>query len=347
MNERVSVSIVGGSGYTGGELLRLLLQHPQVNLTAVTSRAYTGKLIHKVHPNLRGVTNLKFISPDELPDSDVLFLALPHGAVVDNVDTYLDKTDVLIDMSSDFRLRNPQDYNRYYAHEHKRPDLLESFVYGMPELHRDKIRTSKRIAIPGCTATGAILPLKPLVDAFDIRLVIIDAKVGSSASGANSNSATHHPERHGVVRSFKPSGHRHLAEMEQELNQEGKISVNFSPHAVELVRGIQSTIHIFIDGEYEEKDVWQVYLKAYGGEPFIRIVKEKSGMYRYPEPKVVMGTNVCEIGFEKDMATGRLIVMSAIDNLMKGASGQAVQCMNLALGLDETTGINQLGFHPI
>ena len=149
------------------------------------------------------------------------------------------------------------------------------------------------------------------------------------------------------MRIFNPTGHLHLAVMEQELNPERNISVNFSPHAVEFVRGIQSTIHIFIDGEYEEKDVWQTYLKAYGREPFIRIVKEKSGIYRYPEPKVVMGTNVCEIGFEKDQATGRLIVMSAIDNLMKGASGQAVQCMNLALGLDETTGINQLGFHPV
>ncbi len=343
----IKVGIVGGTGYTGSEMLRLLLQHPEVEVVAVTSRQQVGKFIHKTHPNLRGYTSLKYISPDDLPETDVLFLGLPHGAVASRIDEYAATTNHLIDLSSDFRLRNPEDYVQYYQHNHERPDLLNDFVYGMPELHREKIKNSNRISVPGCTATGAILPLKPIVDAFNISQVVIDAKVGSSASGAQSRAGTHHPERQGVVRSFKPSGHRHIAEMQQELNGDGNISLNFSPHAVELVRGIQSTIHVFIDGDYEERDVWQAYLKAYKTEPFIRLVKEKSGGYRFPEPKVVMGTNLCEIGFEKDPATGRLVVMSAIDNLMKGASGQAVQCMNIALGLEETMGINQLGFHPI
>lgn len=344
---RIRVGIVGGTGYTGSELLRLLLQHPEVEIVAVTSRKQAGKFIHKTHPNLRGFTNLKYVSPDDLPETDVLFLGLPHGAVSSRIDEYAATTNILIDLSSDFRLRNPEDYIRYYQHNHDRPDLLNDFVYGMPELHREEIKNSNRIAVPGCTATGAILPLKPIVEAFNVSQVVIDAKVGSSASGAQSSAGTHHPERQGVVRSFKPSGHRHIAEMEQELNPNGLISINFSPHAVELVRGIQSTIHVFMDEDYEEKDVWQAYLKAYKHEPFIRMVREKSGGYRFPEPKVVMGTNLCEIGFEKDLATGRLVIMSAIDNLVKGASGQAVQCMNIALGFEETTGINQLGFHPI
>ena len=341
------MGIVGGTGYIGSELLRLLLQHPKVDVVAVTSRNRVGKFIHKTHPNLRGFTSLKYISPDDLPKTDVLFLGLPHGAVASRIDEYAGTTNLLIDLSSDFRLRNPQDYVQYYQHNHERPDLLNDFVYGMPELYRKEIKNSNRIAVPGCTATGAILPLKPIVDAFNVSQVVIDAKVGSSASGAQSSAGTHHPERQGVVRSFKPSGHRHIAEMEQELNPTGSISVNFSPHAVELVRGIQSTIHVFMEDDYEEKDVWQHYLKAYKHEPFIRMVREKSGGYRFPEPKVVMGTNLCEIGFEKDLTTGRLVIMSAIDNLVKGASGQAVQCMNIALGLEESTGINQLGFHPI
>ena len=345
--KRIKVGIVGGTGYTGGELLRLLIQHPEIEIAAVTSRRKVGKYISRTHPNLRKFTDLRFISPEDIPNTDVLFLGLPHGKVQPKVDEYINSTNLLIDLSSDFRLKNPTDYIEYYKHEHLRPDLLKSFVYGMPEINREKIANSKLISIPGCTATGAILPLIPIVSSFDISHIIIDAKVGSSASGAKHGPGTHHPERHGVVRSFKPSGHRHLAEMNQELNPKGDLSLNFSPHAVELVRGIQSTIHVFFKYDYEEKDIWGEFLKRYKDEPFIRLVREKSGGYRYPEPKVVMGTNICEIGFEKDNNTKRLVIMSAIDNLMKGASGQAVQCMNIALGFDESTGINQLGFHPI
>ncbi len=345
--EKIRVAIVGGSGYTGGELLRLLIKHPNVELQAVTSRQKNGKPVARTHPNLRGVTNLKFVTPDALDNYDVLFLALPHGTVAPHFEQYESKAGVIIDLSSDFRLKNPALYNHYYDYRHPRPELLKRFVYGLPELHREEIKNAGLIAVPGCTATAAILPLKPLVDNFPIKTVVIDSKVGSSAAGAAVNTSTHHPERSGVVRSFKPSGHRHLAEMQQELNPGNTISLNFSPHAVELVRGIQSTIHVFMEKSYREQDVWQAYLKAYKDEPFIRFVKEKSGIYRYPEPKLVLGTNICEIGFEKDTDTGRLVVMSAIDNLMKGAAGQAVQCMNIALGFEESTGIDALGFHPI
>ncbi|MEE2876499.1 MAG: N-acetyl-gamma-glutamyl-phosphate reductase [Candidatus Neomarinimicrobiota bacterium] len=342
-----TAAVVGGSGYTGGELLRLLLRHPRIEVVAVTSRKRVNKPVARVHPNLRDITRLKFIEPDDLPEVDVLFLALPHGAVMDSIDNYRSKSNVVIDLSSDFRLKNNAAYVTYYGHEHSRPDLLEQFVYGLPELHREAIRMAKLISVPGCTATAAILPIKPLVDSLKVNLIVIDAKVGSSAAGAGVNMSTHHPERSGVVRSFKPSGHRHLAEMQQELNSAGSISLNFSPHAVEMVRGIQSTIHIFVENGYDEKEIWQIYLKAYREEPFIRLVKEKTGQYRFPEPKIVMGTNLCEIGFQQDEQTGRLVVISAIDNLMKGAAGQAVQCMNLALGFEETEGLNVVGFHPV
>ncbi len=347
MAKKIKVGIVGGSGYTGGELLRILYGHPFVEIVGVTSRKYLGKPISRTHPNLRKISKLKFISIESMPDVDVLFLGLPHHAVMDYIDDFIKKTDLLIDLSSDFRLSNPDDYVKYYGHEHSRPELLKKFSYGMPELHREQIVNSKFIAVPGCTATAAILPLKPIVDNLNPKIIVVDSKVGSSAAGAAFSLSTHHPERSNVVRSFKPSMHRHLAEMNQELNQDGSISLNFSPHAVEMIRGIQSTIHIFLDEDYTSKDIWQIYLQAYKEEPFIRLVREKSGIYRFPEPKLVLGTNICEIGFEKDESTGRLVVMSAIDNLMKGAAGQGVQSMNIALGFEETTGINSIGFHPV
>jgi len=347
MSEKIKIGVVGGSGYTGGELLRLLYGHPLVEVVGVTSRKNIGKPISRIHPNLRKVSKLKFISIDSMPNVDVLFLGLPHHAVMDYIDDFTKKTDLLIDLSSDFRLSNPEDYVKYYGHEHSRPDLLKKFVYGMPELYREKIVGSKFIAVPGCTATAAILPLKPIVDNLKPKIIVVDSKVGSSAAGAAYSLSTHHPERSNIVRSFKPSMHRHLAEMNQELNKNNSISLNFSPHAVEMVRGIQSTIHIFLEDDYSTQDIWQIFLKAYSKEPFIRLVKEKSGIYRFPEPKLVLGTNICEIGFEKDESTGRLIVMSAIDNLMKGAAGQGIQSMNVALGYDESLGINSIGFHPV
>ena len=347
MSKKIKVGVVGGSGYTGGELLRILYGHPFVDIVGVTSRKYLGKPISRTHPNLRKISKLKFISIESMPDVDVLFLGLPHHAVMDYIDDFLKKTDLLIDFSSVFRFSIPDDYIKYYGHEHSRPELLKEFVYGMPELHREKIINSKFIAVPGCTATAAILPLKPIVDNLNPKIIVVDSKVGSSAAGAAYSLSTHHPERSNVVRSFKPSMHRHLAEMNQELNKDGSISLNFSPHAVEMIRGIQSTIHVFLDEDYTSQDIWQIYLQAYKEEPFIRLVREKFGIYRFPEPKLVLGTNICEIGFEKDESTGRLIIMSAIDNLMKGAAGQGVQSMNVALGFEETIGFNSIGFPPV
>lgn len=342
----LTAAIIGGSGYTGGELLRLLIQHPNVDVSSITSRKYLGKPVTRAHPNLRGATQLKFSDAQDVSKVDLLFLALPHGTVMSNIADYSTLADRVIDLSADFRLKNSIDYLTWYGEDHTNPSWLEKFTYGLPEWHREELKSATHVAVPGCTATSSILPLKPLVDAFDIKNLIIDAKVGSSAGGASVNLSTHHPERSGVVRSFKPSGHRHTAEMIQELDLPASI-INFSPHAVELIRGILATCHVFIDGDFTEQEVWQAYLKAYGEEPFVRLVKERGGIYRFPEPKLVAGTNFCDIGFEKDPNTGRLIVMAAIDNLMKGAAGQAVQCMNLMCEFPESTGLEALGFHPL
>ncbi|HED04412.1 MAG TPA: N-acetyl-gamma-glutamyl-phosphate reductase [Candidatus Fraserbacteria bacterium] len=345
--KRYRVAIAGGSGYAGGELLRLLLRHPGVQLVAISSRSQAGRSVYKIHPNLRGATELKFSRPEELEPVELLFTALPHGRVMRQIEFFMSRAERIVDLSADFRLKDPRDYPSYYGYEHRRPELLKEFVYGLPELHREEIKGAHLVAVPGCTAAAAITPLKPLTEQFGVKLVVVDAKVGSSAAGAAASPAGHHPERAGVVRSFKPTGHRHLAEMKQELDPHDRISLNFSPHAVEMVRGILSTSHVFLEDDYDERTIWQCYLEAYGQEPFVRLVKERTGLYRYPEPKLLLGTNFCDIGFERDARTGRLVVISALDNLTKGAAGQAVQCMNLMLGLDERLGLNEWGFHPV
>jgi len=314
-------------------------------VTAVSSQTYKKKTIARVHPNLRGIPLDRFIDPDDFPEVDVLFAALPHGVLMNQIDRLKSIAGKVVDLSADFRLTNPAEYDNWYGLVHPCPALLSGFAYGMPEVHREEIREARYVSVPGCTATAAILPLKPLVSAFDVKLVVVDAKVGSSAGGASVSPASHHPERSGVVRCYKPSRHRHIAEMVQELGLQEE-SLNFSPHAVEMVRGILATCHVFIESDFTEQDVWQVYLKAYRDEPFIRLIKERAGIYRLPEPKLVAGTNYCDIGFERDSLTGRLVVMAAIDNLMKGAAGQAVQCLNLMCDFPEDTGLQALALHP-
>ncbi|MFQ5884134.1 MAG: N-acetyl-gamma-glutamyl-phosphate reductase [Thermoplasmata archaeon] len=336
--------VVGGSGYTGGELLRLLSQHPEVEISTVTSEKYEGKRISQVHPNLRGVTDQRFFAMDDLDSYDLLFCALPHGISMGRMPTFLDSSERVIDLSGDFRLRNPKDYGTWYGTKHLHPELLGEAAYGIPEIHREEIHNARLVSGAGCLATSAILALYPLAKEKLINgTAVIDSKVGSSATGSKSSLATHHPERSGVVRSYKPTMHRHTAEMEQELG----IDAAFSPHAVEMVRGILSTCHVFLDKSLDEKDIWRIYRTEYGDEPFVRIVKERSGIYRYPEPKLLIGSNYCDIGFEREGRNNRLVVMSAIDNLMKGAAGQAVQCMNVMFGFEETLGLETVGLHPI
>jgi len=348
---RVTASIAGGSGYTGGELLRLLLDHPNVEVAQVTSERRAGKRVTGAHPNLRRRTDLKFASVDDLECSDVLFLALPHGASGAQIERFIDRAAVIIDLSADFRLREPADYPRWYGHEHPHPELLADFVYGIPELHREEMRSANRISSAGCLATAAILGLYPLAreELIDLRRpVVVEVKTGSSGAGAEEGAASHHPERSGVMRSFMPTGHRHTAEVEQEVcGRSGAPCVSFSATAVEAVRGILATCHVFLNRELTERDLWQTFRRVYGSEPFIRLVKESGGLYRYPEPKILSGSNYCDIGFELDQRNGRVVVMAALDNLMKGAAGQAVQAMNIRLGFAEDAGLGFAGLHPI
>ncbi len=345
----VRVSIVGGSGYAGGELLRLLVGHPFVEVRQVTSARHAGNPVSQLHPNLRRVCQLDFSSDAELRECDLLFMCLPHGRAMDEIDRYSALAPRLIDLSADFRLTDPADYPVWYGRAHPRPELLRRFVSGIPELHRDQIVAARWISSAGCNATAVVLALFPLFKhgVANRSRTVVEAKVGSSEGGANVTDASHHPERSGCVRSYKPTGHRHVAEMMNELGAGGPVTIHFSATAVEMVRGILATCHVFLNDDLSDKAIWQLYREEYGKEPFIRIVRAREGVHRYPEPKLVAGTNYCDIGFEKDPRGNRLVVMSAIDNLMKGAAGQAVQAFNIMHGIPETTGLEFPGLHPI
>jgi LysW-gamma-L-alpha-aminoadipyl-6-phosphate/LysW-L-glutamyl-5-phosphate reductase len=349
MPGKVSCSIVGGSGYAGGDLLRLLLFHPDAEVHQVTSERFVGKYIHSLHPNLRKRTLLKFVSQEELEPCDLLFLCLPHGSAMGKIDRFIGLAPRLIDLSADFRLKNPADYEKWYGHPHTRPELLDKFVYGICELHREKIRKSNWVSSAGCNATATILGLHPLfkAGAVDPEKTVVEVKAGSSEGGNSASEASHHPERAGCVRSYRPTGHRHAAEMMQELGGGAPVRIHFSATSIDMVRGILATCHVFLKENLDEKAIWKLYRESYGNEPFIRIVKEREGIYRYPEPKLLAGTNYCDIGFEKDPHSNRVVVMSAIDNLMKGAAGQAVQAFNIMYGFEETTGLEFPGLHPI
>lgn len=336
-----TVSVIGGSGYIGGEVLRILSVREDIDITQVTSTSLAGEPVHSVHPNLRGVIDLKFTPYEEMEEADVIFSALPHGTSNSMMREVMSFSDHVIDLSADFRLNDPDDHRQWYGEKHASPELLSMFPYGIPELHRNDIREAGRAAAPGCIATSMILGLYPFREMA--RRVIVDSKIGSSASGRGSSPSSHHPERSGTIRPYAPTEHRHLAELKQETGIDAAITV----HAVEMVRGIFSTIHIDLEDPVKEKDIWRMLRDAYGNERFIRIVKSKKGIFRYPDPKFLSGTNYCDIGFEIDQNNHRLVVFSAIDNLVKGGAGSAVQCMNVILGVDEASGLEFPGLHPI
>lgn len=344
----IKAAIVGASGYAGGELLRLLLSHPHVEVTQITSETYAGEFAHFVHPNLRGSTNLKFSRLAELEPCDLLFTALPHGAAWSRIEEFAALAQRIVDLSGDFRLRNPQDYVRWYEHKHPHPEWLGRFVYGLPELHREEMKDAAYISGVGCNATATILPLWPLYKRGLVRETVVEVKVGSSEGGNKPNPGSHHPERAGVVRTYSPMGHRHIAEMIQELKLDpASPRLHFTVTSVDIVRGALATCHCLLKENVPERDLWQMFREDYGAEPFIRLVRAKRGIHRYPEPKLLSGSNWCDIGFVADPEGERVVVISAIDNLMKGAAGSAVQSMNVMYGWPETTGLEFPGLHPI
>ncbi len=349
MSERRSVAIVGASGYAGGEFLRLALGHPHLEVTQVTSERHAGLPVGLVHPNLRGSTRLRFRPLAELEDADVVVAALPHGLLAGQVDALLARATVLIDLSADFRLRDPVAFERTYGGPHPSPDRLREFVYANPELDRTRPRPelpgATRLAGCGCIATATILALLPLVRGglMARQEVIVEAKVGSSAAGADPGPASHHPERAGVVRTYAPVGHRHEAEVRQAFPG---VVPHLTATAVERVRGIQVTAHTWLHDGSSERDVQAALADAYADEPYVRIVSARKGIHRVPDPKGLDGTNWCDVGFALDRDSGRLVMMAAIDNLVKGTAGHAVQALNVAMGWDERAGLGFPGLHP-
>jgi N-acetyl-gamma-glutamyl-phosphate/LysW-gamma-L-alpha-aminoadipyl-6-phosphate reductase len=290
----IKASIVGASGYVGGELLRLLLGHPVVEVIQATSQSHLGEYIYQQHPNLRKRTMMKFVSPDVIEPCDVLFLALPHGEAQMRIENFASLAAHIIDLSADFRIKSPALYREYYQQEHAAPDWLPRFVYGLPELHREEMRTAHYISGVGCNATAANLAILPLLRAGllrDDKPVIVDIKVGSSEGGASPNPGSHHPERSHVIRTYAPWGHRHTAEVKQELNLS---DVHLTITSVDIIRGSLAAAHVFVKPGVVEKDLWRVYRDWSESEPFIRLVKDRRGIYRVPEPKILAGTNYAE-----------------------------------------------------
>jgi LysW-gamma-L-alpha-aminoadipyl-6-phosphate/LysW-L-glutamyl-5-phosphate reductase len=350
----MKVGVVGASGYVGGELLRLLVVHPKVEVNMVTSRQKAGEYVHRIHPSLKGFVDLTFspLDMEKLVNScDIVFTSVPHGKSNKIVKELYGRGIKIIDLSADFRLKNPKDYVKWYGWEHPFPELLSKSVYGVPELHREDIKKSQLVSCPGCMAVTSLLALKPLIEnnLIDTEHIVVDSKIGSSGAGIKANAGTHHAMRYGVIRPYKPAKHRHTGEIEQELGLIAKktIKVSMSPHAVNIVRGILTTNHTFMRKPMSELELWKVYRNSYRDEPFLRFIRDKKGLYKFPDPKFLIGSNFCDIGFDIDEDNQRLVSLSASDNLMKGAAGSAIQNMNILYGFDETEGLKYTPLTPV
>ncbi|MGZ4945822.1 MAG: N-acetyl-gamma-glutamyl-phosphate reductase [Halobacteriota archaeon] len=322
----IRVGIIGGSGYTGGELLRLLIQHPEVEVTTVTSRALDGSKVADAHRHLKGFYDLRFVNAEArqvAEAADVVFLAVPHGAAMGLVPNLIDEVRI-IDLSADYRLG--QRYESVYG-PHTDP---RDAVYGLAELHPE-VAHADLCANPGCYPTGAILAAAPLVKAGVADYIVFDSKSGISGAGAAPTANSHYPNLAENIIPYQLTNHRHKAEIVQELERLGAGTVNFTPHVIPSMRGILTTAHIFANEDLEEDRIKSLYEDFYDGRPFIR--------FNVPSLGSVRGTNFCDLYFERDVASNRIVVISAIDNMVKGASGQAIQNMNLMFGLDETTGL--------
>lgn len=347
----IRVGVIGGSGYTGGELLRLLSIHPEVEVTLTTSREYKGKPVSLVHPNLKGFYSINFseLNLDELGKKvDAVFLAVPHGASVHYTPRILEMGIQVIDLSADYRLKDPELYKVWYDMEHPQPDLLKKSVYGMPELHYEELKGAKLIASPGCNATASILALAAVVksDVSETLRFFVDIKAGSSEGGINPTAGSHHPERQNAVRPYEVEGHRHAAEAEQELSAiaKEKVTVSLIPHAVSHIRGVLASAHFWLREERTELDIWKGYVEFFKGRKFVRVIR--GGMHPYPDPKYIIGSNFADVGFAVEKRVKRMTSFSAIDNMMKGAAGQAVQSFNVSRGFDETLGLRFPGLRP-
>jgi N-acetyl-gamma-glutamyl-phosphate reductase len=322
--KKTKTAIVGASGYSGQELIRLLLRHPYAEVAHFTSRQYAGKAVADVFPRFRGQTDAKFVEPSvDAIAGDVVFLALPHGVASEFAPGLLKKDMKVLDLSADFRLKSSAVYKEFYEHDHPAPELLKQSVYGLPELHRDEIKKAQLVACPGCYPTSIILGVLPVLK--QAKNIIVSSLSGISGAGRKVAEEYLFTECNESARAYGIPKHRHLGEIEQELGT----TINFTPHLIPLNRGIVSTIYM----DAVVADPLALYREFYRNEPFVRVTDA------LPDTKNVEMTNFCDISARFDKRTNRLIVVSCIDNLTKGAAGQAVQCLNLMCDYEEITGL--------
>jgi len=346
----IKTGIVGSTGYAGNELVRILMQHPQVEIVTATSRSYIGQKFFDVYCNYRELTDL-ICEPEDMEEMaekcDVIFMALPHGVAAKKVTkSILEKTKI-IDLGADFRLKDADVYEKWYGVEHTGKNILSEAVYGLCERNRESIQNARLIANPGCYTTCSILSLTPLVaeGLIDTKTIIVDAKSGLTGAGRTMDLGSLYCECNESIKAYKVSSHRHTPEIEEQLSNAGKedIVISFTPHLIPMNRGILATCYATLKQGVTEEMIRQVYEKYYGNEPFIRLLPKG----KFPETKWVKASNFLDIGFTVDERTGRVVVIGAIDNLVKGAAGQAVQNMNLLFGLEETTGLFHVPVFPV
>lgn len=345
----LKIAICGGSGYTGIELLRILAGHPDARVTAITSEKSAGKRLTALFPHLHKYQDLLFepLNKEKLLDkADIFFLALPHGASQEAVNFFFRNGKKVIDLSADFRLRDPGTYKDWYGLAHDFVPTLKRAVYGLPEMYRNRIGKARLIANPGCYPTSAILGLLPAIKGglVDLSSIVIDSKSGTSGAGRKADIAVSFCEVNEGFKAYGIGTHRHTPEIEQELSLLAgeNITVDFTPHLLPLDRGILTTIYAKLTKKTDTVSVLNVYKKKYGNEPFVNVLEE--GVY--PNIKNVRGTNFCQLGVKVNMRTNTLVIVSAIDNLVKGASGQAVHNMNIMTGIEEEKGLTNLALFP-
>ena len=344
--QKVRASVAGASGYAGGELVRWLTHHPAVDVVHVTAFREQGRPLADVFPNLRGFGDHTLNGAgwrEMADDSDVVFLALPHGAAIEAVPVLLDAGVRVVDLGADFRLKDPAVYARWYGSDHAAAGFLGEAVYGLTEVNREALRGARLVANPGCYPTAAALALLPLLASGRVRgPVIVDAKSGVSGAGRNPSPASHFSEVNENVRPYNLGRHRHGPEMEQTFAAAGTpVPVYFAPHLAPMTRGILATCYAPLSGDLTEEELLGIYRNAYTDEPFVRVLEEE-----LPQTKATLGSNFCDVAVRVDPERGLAVAVSAIDNLVKGAAGQAIQNMNLMFGLPETEGLWSAGLYP-
>ena len=342
----IRAGIVGGTGYTGVELLRLLALHPRVDITVVTSRGDAGKKVSEIYPNLRGHVQARFVEPtvEALAGCDVVFFATPNGTAMRMVPALLERGIKVIDLAADFRLKNPDEWARWYGEPHACPELLEEAVYGLPEMHREQIRDARLIACPGCYPTSVQLGLMPLLEVGAIcpERIIADVKSGVSGAGRKAEIPILMSETGESLKAYGVPGHRHWPEIRQGLEAMAGVSVGltFVPHLIPMIRGIHATLYTTLISE--APDLQALYEQRYQDEPFVDVLPAGA----HPDTRNVRGVNRCQIAVHRPQDGDVVVVLAVIDNLVKGAAGQAIQCMNLMFRLDEQTGLAGIGLYP-